>query len=193
MKVNIIHDEIPFDEFFYIRKTRLKFERFDGSMSPEVTRYSFEKTDAVAVLVYHVTKEAYILVNQFRYPMVHHQVHPWMTEIVAGGISDGEDEISAVKREVMEEIGYEPLKLEKIMQFYVSPGILNERVSLYLAEVDESCKANEGGGLKHEDEDIELIWIPRDRALDWIKNQQVGDAKSIIALQWHRMQMLTNK
>ena len=111
MKLNILHDEIPFDEFFHVRKTLLQFENFDGSMSTEVVRYSFEKSDAVAVLVYHLSKDAYILVRQFRYPLVHHAIDPWMTEIVAGGISEGEDEVSAANRELAEEVGYEPLNL----------------------------------------------------------------------------------
>ena len=185
MKVEIVSDETPFDEFFHIRKSKLKHENFDGSMSREIIRYSFEKPDAVAVLVYHRSLDSYILVRQFRFPLMNHKIDPWMTEIVAGGISEGEDEISAAHREVIEEIGYAPLKLEKIFRFYVSPGILNERVTLFLAEVDESSKVDKGGGLKHEDEDIMLIWIPREEAMDWVKEQFVGDAKSIIAIQWH--------
>ncbi len=187
MKLEIISDETPFDEFFHIRKTCLRFEHFDRSMSPEVTRYSFEKSDAIAVLVYHLSNDAYILVRQFRFPLVSHKIDPWMTEIVAGGISTGEDEVTAAYREVVEEAGYAPLRLEKIKRFYVSPGILNERVTLFLAEVDESSKVNEGGGLKHEDEDIELIWIPRSEAMHWMEAQHIGDAKTIIALQWHHL------
>ncbi len=122
MKVDILKEESPFNEFFHVRKARLRFEKFDGTMSPEVVRYSFTKWDAVAALVYHRSKDAYILVRQMRYPPVHHGIDPWMTEIVAGGISPGEDERDAAHREIIEEAGYEPLTLERIMQFYVSPG-----------------------------------------------------------------------
>lgn len=185
MKIDIIREETPFDEFFHIRKTLLQFENFDGSMSPEVTRYSFEKTDAIAVLVYHLSRDAYILVRQFRFPLLQHKIDPWMTEIVAGGIADGEDEVTAAHREVIEEIGYASMHLEKIDFFYVSPGILNERIHLFFAQVDESSKVSEGGGAEHEDEDIELIWIPRAESMDWLAAQPVNDAKTIIALQWH--------
>ncbi|MEP6794705.1 MAG: NUDIX hydrolase [Saprospiraceae bacterium] len=185
MKYDIIREETAFNEFFHIRKTLVRFENFDASMSSEVTRYSFEKSDAIAVLVYHVSRDEYILVRQFRFPLVQHGVDPWFTEIVAGGISEREDEVAAAHREVIEEIGYAPINLEKISFFYVSPGILNERVHLFLAHVDESSKVHEGGGLKHEDEDIELIWIPRVQAMHWLEEQKIGDAKTIIALQWH--------
>ena len=143
-------EETLFDEFFEVKRSILQFERFDGSMSPEVTRYSFSKWDAVAVLVYHKEREAYILVKQMRYPPTHHGIDPWMTEIVAGGITPGEDEEDAAYREVIEEVGYKPLTIERIMRFYVSPGIMSERITLFYAEVDEACKVNDGGGLLDE-------------------------------------------
>lgn len=179
-------EEVLFDEFFEVRKSILRFEKFDGSHSPMVTRYSFSKWDAVAILVYHRTLDAYLLVRQMRYPPTHHGINPWITEIVAGGISPGEDEREAGLREMVEEVGYTPITFEHIMHFYVSPGIMTERIALYYAEVDESVKVNNGGGLLHEDEDIEIITLPRTEALAWLANQIIGDAKTIIALQWHQ-------
>src|SRR6187402_619656 len=85
-------EETLFDEFFEVKRGLLQFEKFDGSLSPEVTRYSFSKWDAVAILVYHKEKDAYILVKQMRYPPTHHGIDPWLTEIVAGGISPWENE-----------------------------------------------------------------------------------------------------
>lgn len=188
MEVIKHREETLFDEFFEVRRSQLQFERFDGTLSPEVIRYSFSKWDAVAVLVYHTVKDAYILVRQMRYPPTHHGVDPWFTEIVAGGISPGEDEADAAYREVIEEIGYRPLHMERIMRFYVSPGIMSERITLFYAEVDESTRENDGGGLLHEDEDIQLIWLPRHEAMDWLRQQEIGDAKTIAALLWHDRQ-----
>ncbi len=177
-----------FDEFFEVRKGILQFEKFDGTYSPKVTRYSFSKWDAVAILVYHRTQEAYLLVRQMRYPPVHQGVDPWITEIVVGGIAPGEDERDAAFREVVEEVGYAPITIELIMQFYVSPGIMSERIALYYAEVDESVRVNEGGGLLDEDEDIEVIKLAKKEALSWIADQTIGDAKTVLALLWHMQQ-----
>ena len=107
-----------------------------------------------------------------------------MTEIVAGGIYPGEDERDAARREIMEEVGYEPLSLEWMMKFYVSPGIMSERIALFYAEVDESSKVHNGGGVLDEDEDIELVWVPKKEARKWLEQQAIGDAKTIIALTW---------
>ncbi len=188
MKVIHHSEEILFDEFFEVRRGVLQFEKFDGTYSPEVTRYSFAKWDAVAILVYHTAYDAYLLVRQMRYPPTHQGIDPWIIEIVAGGISPGEDEREAAIREVEEEIGYKPITFERIMHFYVSPGIMSERIALYYAEVDESTKVNEGGGLLHEDEDIEIIRLPRENATSWIAEQTIGDAKTILALLWHQQQ-----
>jgi ADP-ribose pyrophosphatase len=179
------NEETLFDEFFKVQRSMLQFEKFDGSYSPKVTRYSFSKWDAVAILVYHTQKDAYILVRQMRYPPTHHAIDPWIIEIVAGGITPGEDEVSAGRREVEEETGYQPLHMQRIMRFYVSPGIMSERITLFYTEVDESSRLTPGGGLLDEDEDIQLIWVPRLAAMDWLAQQFVCDAKTIIALQWH--------
>ena len=186
MKVINHSEDILFDEFFEVRKGVLQFEKFDGSFSQPVTRYSFSKWDAVAILVYHRDENAYLLVRQMRYPPVHQDVDPWITEIVAGGISPGEDERDAAYREVIEEVGYRPITFERIMQFYVSPGIMSERIALYYAEVDESSRVSNGGGLLHEDEDIEVIRVPREDVPVWMAKQPIGDAKTILALQWHQ-------
>ena len=187
MKVEIIDEDVIFDEFFKVHKGKLKFECFDGSMSQAVTRYSFTKSDAVAVLLYHTVDDTYILVRQMRYPPVLQQVDPWLIEIVAGGISKGEDVQDAAMREVEEETGYKPKYIERLMQFYVSPGIMSERITLFYAEVDDACKINHGGGAAHEDEDTEIVTIPRQDAMTWIESQELGDAKTILALQWHAL------
>lgn len=188
MKFKIHSEVIPFHEYFKIIKGRVSFEKMDGTWSPEVIRYDFHKSDAVAVLLYHQDRDVYILVKQFRYPPVHHeQVDPWRVEIVAGGLQDGEKPEEAAIRECIEETGYKPDKLEKITFCYVSPGVMSERVHIYFAQVTDVMKIENGGGFQDEDEDIELFEIRRKDVIDWIKKEAIGDAKTILALQWHAL------
>ncbi|MDQ3015954.1 MAG: NUDIX hydrolase [Bacteroidota bacterium] len=191
MKVDIREEEIILKDFFTIYRSKMRFEHFDGTMSDVVNRLSLEKDEAIAVLVYHVTRDEYILVRQFRYPLCHHDIDPWITEIVAGGIQPGEELEKAAARELEEEIGFVPLRLERITTCYVSPGIMNEKVTIFIAEVDDSSKINNGGGADEEDEDIELVWIPSKEANEWMSSQKVGDAKTIIAMQWHLSREIT--
>lgn len=187
MKVNIRKEERLLDEFFKVKKASLQFENFDGSMSDEVDRYVVCKSEAVAVLIYHTEKKAYLLVRQFRYPLHDKEKDPWMTEIVAGGMNKGESPQEAAEREVMEETGFKVLRFEHICSCYVSPGIMDEKVHIMLAETDNAHRKENGGGAEDEDEDIMLVWVKEEEALQWLQQQDPGDAKTILAIQWHRL------
>ena len=177
----IIHEEkVILEEYFQVKKAYLQHQRFDGTMTPVITRYSYEKNDAVAALVYHVEKESILFVRQFRYPAYGHGL-PWLYEIVAGGIDEGESADEAVRREVEEEAGYEALKVEHLHSFYVSPGSFSERIELYYVEVSQDTQVHKGGGVEQENEDLELVWIPIDKVEKWAK-ANIIDAKSLIGL-----------
>ncbi|MCA9422373.1 MAG: NUDIX domain-containing protein, partial [Nitrospira sp.] len=118
------------DDFFKVKEVHLRYERFDGQMSPLVRRLTFERGDSVAVLLFNPKRQHLLLVNQFKYP-TYEKGPGWITETVAGMIEKNESPESAACREVEEETGYKVLKLEHISTFYVSPGGSSERIILY--------------------------------------------------------------
>ena len=181
MKIEVEKEEIIFDEFFRVKKAYLRHEKFNGTMSPLLRRYSFEKNNAVAAIIYHVEKDAILLVRQHRYPPMVHGLD-WVTEVVAGGLNEGEDESAAIIREIEEESVYRPTSVKCIHDFYVSPGVFTERLKLYYAEITEAEKINGGGGLDDEDEDIELVWVPRKEIEKALQEGVFIDAKTIIGL-----------
>lgn len=181
MKAKIEKEEIIFNEFFKVKKAHLTHDKFDGSTSPLLRRYSFEKNNAVCVIAYHSEKESILLVNQHRYPPMVHGIG-WVTEVVAGGLNEGENPDEAIIREMEEEVGYSPKSVELIHDFYVSPGVFTERLKLYYAEITEVDKVNNGGGLDDEDEDIELKWIPIIEVAKLLTSGLIIDAKTIIGI-----------
>ena len=181
MHVDILKEEVIFDEFFTVRRAYLRHEKFEGGMTEELRRYSFEKNDAVAALVYHVEKDAVLLVRQYRYPPMRHGL-AWLDEVVAGGIDEGESPELAIVREIEEETGYRPRKCTQVHDMYVSPGVFSERIQLFFAEVVESDRIHGGGGLDHEHEDIEVVWIPANEIESHLLQGGVIDAKTIVAL-----------
>ena len=123
-----------------------------------------------------------MLVNQFKYPT--YQKGPgWITETMAGMIDDGEDPETAARREILEETGYSPRRLEHISTFYLSPGGTSERIVLYYAEVDDR-KTSMGGGLAEEGEDIVNVELSVEDALAQVSSGEIADAKTIIAILW---------
>lgn len=180
MKVNIINKKVVFDDFYKIEEATFEFEKLNGEMTVPVTRLSFERGDSVAGIVYNTDTQKAILVKQFRYP-AYRKGPGWVTEVVAGMLPEGEEAEEAMKREVMEEIGYEVTHIEKISTFYVSPGGSSERVFLYYIEVDEAHNIHEGGGLEHESEYIEVIEYNIEELTAALENDNIPDAKSIIA------------
>jgi len=192
MKVDLREEKVIFSEFFSVKRAFLRHERFDGEMSPELRRYSFEKNNAVAALVYHVEKNAVLLVNQHRYPPMHHGVG-WVTEVVAGGIDENEDPGSAIVREIEEEAGYRVKSYELMHDMYVSPGVFSERVKLYYTEVKEEDRVSAGGGVDAENEDIQLLWIPAGEIENWLATGKIIDAKTIVALYYFIQKKLNKK
>jgi ADP-ribose pyrophosphatase len=112
------------------------------------------------------------LVRQYR-----HAAGKYLLEVPAGSLEEGEDPQTAAKRELEEEIGYRAETVEKIAEFYVSPGFLTEKMFVYLA-----TKLTETSQDLEEDELIEIERLTFQQALDKIRSGEIEDAKTIIGL-----------
>jgi len=186
-KVEIKEKKRIFNDFFKIDEVFLSHERFDGRMSPVMRRLNFERGDSAAAFMWNTENRTAVMTHQFRYP-TYEKGPGWITEIVAGVLEKDENPEEAMRREILEETGYETDKIEYINTFYISPGGTSERIILYYAEVAAGDKVSEGGGVASEHEDIRVIeytW-PQLRAL--LENREIVDAKTIIASMWFREQ-----
>lgn len=185
--VEILKKETVFDNIFRVVKTRLRFRKFDDTMSQEVTRLVFERGLSVAALLYNTETQKFLLIQQFRYPayMENNPERAWLAEIVAGKIDPGETPRQAATREIREEIGYEVPLLDFVFDFYPSPGASSERISLFYGEVTNADKVADAHGIATEHEDIRLLEISYEEAMQFL-HMHPGpfDAKTLIALQW---------
>ncbi len=168
---------------FRIEEARLRFERHDGNMSGEVVRLNLDRGDSVAGVVHNITDNSLVFTEQFRYPA--YQKGPgWIMEIPAGILDAGEEPEQAMRREILEEVGYPVSHIESIGRFYVSPGGTSERILLFYARVTSSERASSGGGVESEGEDIRSVSLPLSVAFEALRNGDIVDAKTIIGLQW---------
>ena len=183
-KVSIEHKRYILDDFFKIEEAYLRFEQFNGQMSPLVRRLSLERGDSVAVLVFNRDTAKLILVSQFRYPTYQNE-HGWTIEAIAGMVDPGEKPEETVRRELEEETGLKIDRLEHISTFYPSPGGSSERIYLYYSEVSgENAKYKETGGLLGHGEDVKAIEVTLEDALTKIKSGEIVDAKTVIGIYW---------
>src|ERR1043165_3810272 len=112
------------------------------------------------------------LVRQYRHPAV-----KYLLELPAGTLNDRERPEVGAARELEEELGLVAGNLEKLAEFFVSPGFCAEKMWLYLAtDLSQTAQRLE------EDELIEVVRLPLDRALQMISDGEIEDAKTIIGL-----------
>jgi ADP-ribose pyrophosphatase len=122
-------------------------------------------------------KRRILLVRQYRLP-----ARAFMWELPAGRVDKGETVLQAAKRELTEETGFKAKKWTKLASFFVSPGFLAEKMTVYVAE-----DLKEGAQEPMEDERIELQWFRAKDVDEMIKSGKIQDAKTIIGfLSWQR-------
>lgn len=179
-----------FDDFFKIDELVVTHERFDGTMSHAERKLVFERGDAAALLLLNTDRNAVVLVEQFRAPVLVGRRHAdpattdgWSTEAIAGMIDPGEAPETAIIREAMEEVGYVVRAPELISTYFVSPGGASERVFLYFAEVRDADRTGPGGGVDA-DEDIRIIELPVDALFARLAAAAFDDPKLMIAAYW---------
>lgn len=153
------------------RVVKLRVDTVGMPDGRETTWEIVEHSDCVAIIAVDADDNV-LLVKQFRKP-----VEKELLEIPAGGIDPGEDAVAAVRRELQEEAGYLPQKVERLGGFYSAPGYCTEYLHLYLAS-DLVPSA-----LHAEDTDsISLIRVPVSQVLGLISSGTICDGKSIAGL-----------
>jgi ADP-ribose pyrophosphatase len=137
----------------------------------KTTRDVVEHSDCIAVVALD-EQDNVLLVRQFR-----HAVSRFLLEIPAGGIDLGEEPIDSVRRELQEEIGYFPRKIDKLGGFYSIPGYGTEYLHCFLATDLVPARL-----VAEDTEDIELVRVSLNEIPRLIASGEICDAKSIAAL-----------
>jgi GDP-mannose pyrophosphatase NudK len=100
---------------------------------------------------------------------------------------DKDDPEECIRRETEEETGYRLRDVRKVFEAYMSPGSVTEILYFFVGEYEKSMKVNDGGGLDAEQENIEVIETDIDAALAMIQTGEIKDAKTMMLLQYLRM------
>jgi len=167
---------------------RFALHRIDGDLSGLRTWELWRRGRAAALLPYDPVADAVVLIEQFRLPALAAGVEPVMVEVPAGLCDAGEDPSVTVVREAQEEVGLVPRRLHPIGDFLLSPGGADERVALYLGEVDVPPADAHGivgtAGLASENEDILIRVWPAARAIEHALAGHFTNVVTSVALLW---------
>src|SRR5689334_15670486 len=134
--VEILEKSERYRGYFRIDRYCLRHRLFAGGWSGQIEREVFERGHAVGVLPYDPAADAVVLIEQFRIGALVAGMEPWLIEVVAGIIEEGEAPEDVARRETLEEAGLEIRALMPMCRYIVSPGGSSESVRLYCARVD---------------------------------------------------------
>jgi ADP-ribose pyrophosphatase len=123
-----------------------------------------------AVMLAVDDKKRILLVRQYRLP-----ADKYLWELPAGKVDAGEKPLQAAKRELAEETGYKAKTWTKLASFFVSPGYVQERMTIYLA-----TDLMAGEATPMEDERIETKWFKRKEVAKMIDKGEIDDAKTLV-------------
>jgi len=179
----ILDLETVWKGFFRVDRLRLRHRLFAGGWGQPITREVFERGHAAALLPYDPVRDEVVLIEQFRTGALTAGAEPWLVEIVAGIIEDGETADDVVRRETVEEAGCEVTEVVPIMDVFTTPGGSSERIAIFVGRIDAQ---GVGGvhGLADEGEDIRVFTEPLDAALKRLANGGIVNIIAVTALQW---------
>lgn len=156
-----------------------------------ISRESYNRGNGTSLLLYNAEKRTVILTKQFRMPAYQNDTTEGMSiEVCAGAIDKGETPEVSIIREVEEEVGYKIKSAEQVLQAYTSPGALTEKMYLFVAAYTDAMKVNDGGGLVHENEEIQVLELSFSKALKMMESGEIQDAKTIMLLQYAQIHKL---
>jgi len=188
--VEIIARETLYSGFFSMELYRFRHRLFNGEMSGEIKREIFERGHAAVLLPYDPVRDEVVLVEQVRIAAYDTSETPWLLEMVAGMIEEGESVEDVARREALEEAGLVVGRTKPVLSYLASPGGTTERSSIMVGEVDATT-AEGIHGLADENEDIRVHVVSREQAYQWVEEGKIDNAASVIALQWLQLHYQT--
>lgn len=188
-KIRLIGTEILSNDWGRLTRVTLDYRRDDGTVQ-RLRRENYDHGNAASILLFNPTRSTVLLVRQFRYPVLANGDPAFLLEACAG-LLDGDDPLTCARREALEETGHEPKNIAHVSDIYMSPGSVQEKVSLFLGHYDETTYRNLGGGLVEEGEEVEVVEMDLGDAVAACGDGRIVDGKTIILLQHLRLGEMT--
>lgn len=166
-----------------LEKVTFDYKMADGHWVVQ-KRESYNRGDGAVILLFNKKKKTVILTKQFRMPTYFNGNEDGFMIEACAGMLDKDHPEQCIIREVEEETGYRIPNAEKVFELFSTPGAVTEKLYYYIGEYEDNMKVSSGGGLDEENEDIEVLELSFQKALDMMFSGEIEDAKTVILLQY---------
>ena len=180
-RVRIVDTTVLSDDWYVLRKVTFDFLRRDGTWQPEPRDLrSRQRRDDPAASCRDGRRAADAAVPDAGVL----SGHDGMLLEAAAGLLDDETPEARIRAEAEEETGYRVRGVRKVFEAFMSPGSVTEKLHFFVGEYDASLRTGAGGGVAEEGEDLEVVEMPLQAALDAVERGEIVDAKTIMLLQY---------
>lgn len=187
--VKIINTEILSDNWYTLKKITYQYSLKDGTIQTQ-DREAYDRGNGAVILLYNKEQQTVILTRQFRLPTYINGNESGLLIEACAGLLDKDNAEDCIKRETEEETGYKITAVRKIFEAYMSPGSVTEILYFFIAAYTKEMKIHEGGGLAHEQENIEVLELSVDQAMAMVDNGDIKDGKTIMLLQYIKLHQI---
>lgn len=182
-KVKINSSVVLSDNWGKLNKVKYEYQLKDGTWQIQ-EREVYNRGNGAVILLYNKDKGTVILTRQFRLPTWFNGNEDGLMIEACAGMLDEKDPEECIRRETEEETGYSLSDVRKIMEVYMSPGSVTEILYFFVGAYSDAMKISDGGGLDKEQENIEVLELPFNKAMQMIESAEIKDAKTIMLLQY---------
>ena len=189
-RVQITEEKLLSDNWYILKRFTFNYLGKNGQWTTQ-QREAYDRGNGATILLHNPQADTVILTRQFRLPTFVNGNESGMLIEACAGLLDDDDPQTAIMRETEEETGYRVQSVQKVMEAYMSPGSVTEKLFFYLAEYSANTERNDGGGI--DEEEIEILELPVSEAYALMERGEIMDGKTIMLLQYLRLQQLTKK
>ncbi len=184
--VKIHKTEILSNNWYTLKKVTFDFLTRKGNWIQQ-SREAYDRGNGATIMLYNREKKTIILTRQFRMPTFINGNETGLLIEACAGLLDLDNPEDCIRRETEEETGFKLKDVKKVYEAYMSPGSVTEILYFFIAEYSHDMKVSEGGGVD-EDENIEVMEVTFESALNMIRTGEIKDAKTIMLLQYLKIE-----
>ncbi len=187
-RVEITEEKLLSNNWYTLKRFTFNYLGKNGEWTSQ-QREAYDRGNGATILLHNPQTDTVILTRQFRLPTFVNGNSTGMLIETCAGLLDDENPDDAIRRETEEETGYHIESVQRVMEAYMSPGSVTEKLFFYLAEYSADTERHAGGGI--DEEEIDILELSVRQAMAMVDRGEIMDGKTIMLLQYLRLKQLS--